>query len=75
MAILTKLQPYVTELDLRHSLIPEELVDEMVRTMPQHGGPAMSEEDGDLPKYDYVSFMSRLMSSPSERNVNGANGR
>lgn len=69
------LQPYVTELDLRHSLIPEELVDEMVKTMPEHSGPAASEEDGNLPKYDYVSFMSRLMGSPSGRNVNRANGR
>ena len=68
------MQPYVTELDLRHSLIPEELVDEMVQTMPEHRG-AGNEDDGDVPKYDYVSFMSRLMESPSSRNKHAANGR
>lgn len=65
----------MTELDLRHSLIPEELVDEMVRTMPQHPGPANGDDHSNLPRYDYVSFMSRLMDSPNGRNANGANGR
>jgi hypothetical protein len=72
--LLTIHQPYVTELDLRHSLIPEELVDDMVKTMPEHRGPG-NDEDRSLPKYDYVIFMNRLMGSPGGRNVNGANGR
>lgn len=75
MHVLTETQPYVTELDLRHSLIPEELVDEMVKTMPPHSGAVNGEEDSDLAKFDYVSFMSRLMDSPSGRNTDGANGR
>jgi len=55
-------------------LIPEELVDEMVNTMPEHRGPGI-DEDRNLPKYDYVSFMNRLMGSPGGRNANGANER
>lgn len=50
----------MTELDLRHSLIPDELIEDLVKTMPEHKGPD-TQEDRDLPKYDYVSFMSKLM--------------
>lgn len=56
------MQPYVTELDLRHSLIPDELIDDLVKTMPQHAGAAEQEEQG-LAKFDYVEFMQKLMSS------------
>ena len=52
-------QPYVTEIDLRHSLIPDELIEELVKTMPQHRGPDL-QEDRDLPKYDYVTFMDKI---------------
>lgn len=58
--MLTSIQPYVTELDLRHSLIPDELVEELVKTMPAHSG-ASTQEDRNLPKYDYVTFMERFM--------------
>lgn len=54
------LQPYVTELDLRHSLIPDELIEDLVKTMPEHSGPDL-QEDRDLPKYDYVTFMQKYM--------------
>ncbi|KAF1983397.1 alpha-actinin-2 [Aulographum hederae CBS 113979] len=59
-------KPYVTELDLRHSLIPEELIDEMVKTMPEHKGPDL-QEDRHLPKYDYITFMDKLM-GPGQTN-------
>ncbi|MCJ1256811.1 hypothetical protein MMC24_004635 [Lignoscripta atroalba] len=52
-------KPYVTELDLRHSLIPDELIEDLIRTMPPHKGPDM-QEDRDLPKWDYVEFMERI---------------
>ncbi|KAI4189848.1 MAG: hypothetical protein LQ346_005049 [Caloplaca aetnensis] len=52
-------KPYVTELDLRHSLIPDELVEDLLSSMPQHRGPDM-QEDRHLPKYDYISFMERM---------------
>lgn len=50
----------MTELDLRHSLIPDELVDELTRTMPAHAGPQL-EEDRELAKFDYVRFMEGLL--------------
>ncbi|KAI9729949.1 MAG: hypothetical protein M1834_006146 [Cirrosporium novae-zelandiae] len=54
-------KPYVTELDLRHSLIPDEIIEELLETMPEHKGPDL-QEDRDLPKYDYVTFMQRYAS-------------
>ena len=53
-------QPYVTEMDLRHSLIPDELIEDLVKTMPAANVPASSQEDRDQPKYDYISFMKQL---------------
>ena len=53
------IQPYVTELDLRHSLIPDELIEDLLKTMPAHQGPDLP-EDKDLPKYDYVEFMEKI---------------
>ena len=50
----------MTELDLRHSLIPDELIDEMIRSMPEHQGLDM-QEDRHLPKYDYMTFMDKLI--------------
>jgi Ca2+-binding EF-hand superfamily protein len=53
-------KPYVTELDLTHSLIPDEVVQQLLDTMPAHKGPDL-QEDRDLPKYDYISFMERYL--------------
>jgi Ca2+-binding EF-hand superfamily protein len=53
-------KPYVTELDLTHSLIPDELVQQLTESMPMHRGPDM-QQDRDLPKYDYRAFMERFM--------------
>ena len=53
-------QPYVTELDLRHSLIPDDLIDDLTRSMPAHAGPDLR-EDRARAKYDYAGFMQRLM--------------
>jgi hypothetical protein len=70
------LQPYVTELDLRHSLIPDEVIEHLVQTMPLHQGPDLL-EDRDLPKYDYISFMEKMMEhnnkSKDTSSVNGDN--
>ena len=52
-------KPYVTELDLRHSLIPDELVGDLVKSMPEHNGVEAIEDRG-LKKYDYVSFMDAV---------------
>lgn len=57
----------MTELDLRHSLIPDELINEMVKSMPEHRG-ANVEDDMKVPKYDYISFMQKLMNERAVEN-------
>ncbi|KAI4165658.1 MAG: hypothetical protein LQ342_000600 [Letrouitia transgressa] len=76
-------KPYVTELDLRHSLIPDEMVEDLMHSMPEHKGPDM-QEDRHLPKYDYISFMKKMTneaapsgkehSSPRKSTVSSMNG-
>lgn len=65
----------MTELDLRHSLIPDELVEDLLSSMPQHKGPDL-QEDRDLPKYDYISFMEKMtqgeLDTSSRPNSKGA---
>ncbi|QIW98352.1 hypothetical protein AMS68_003870 [Peltaster fructicola] len=57
-------KPYVTELDLTHSLIPDDVVQKLMDEMPQHRGPDLK-EDRDIPKYDYVSFMEKYLGNRS----------
>ncbi|GAB1736771.1 hypothetical protein D0862_05181 [Hortaea werneckii] len=68
-------KPYVTELDLSHSLIPEEIVQKLVDSMPTHRGPDL-QQDRALPKYDYVRFMEKFIGgdgrSPERQQTNGA---
>jgi Ca2+ insensitive EF hand len=52
-------QPYVTEMDLRHSLIPDDLIEDLLHSMPKHTGPDL-EVDRQVPKYDYIGFMQRM---------------
>lgn len=57
----------MTELDLRHSLIPDELVEDLLSSMPSHRGPDL-QEDRHLPKYDYISFMEKMtLGEPGDR--------
>lgn len=58
-------KPYVTEMDLRHSLVPDEVIDQLVEIMPEHNGPDMSEDRG-MPQYDYISFMEKLINDQQE---------
>ncbi|KAI5365275.1 Putative actinin-type actin-binding domain, calponin domain, EF-hand domain, EF-hand domain pair [Septoria linicola] len=68
-------KPYVTELDLTHSLIPEEVVKELMDSMPLHNGPDLK-EDRDLPKYDYVQFMERYLGGQGQDgNAQQTNGK
>jgi len=66
-------KPYVTELDLTHSLIPEEIVQQLMSSMPAHRGPDLK-EDRDLPKYDYVRFMERYLGDGDAAGGGAANG-
>ena len=56
-------KPYVTEMDLRHSLVPDEVIEQLVEIIPPHSGPDMSQDRGQ-PQYDYISFMEKLISPP-----------
>jgi len=60
-------------MDLRHSLIPDELIEDLIHTMPKHNGPDM-EADRELPKYDYISFMQRMMENEKQEASVPVNG-
>jgi Ca2+-binding EF-hand superfamily protein len=53
-------KPYVTELDLTHSLMAEEVVKMLCEEMPKHRGPDLR-EDREVEKFDYVGFMERYL--------------
>lgn len=57
-------------MDLRHSLIPDDVVEEMIKAMPEHPGTG-AQDDKNLPKYDYVTFMEKLMGMEQTSNRNG----
>ncbi|KAF7185373.1 Alpha-actinin-like protein 1 [Pseudocercospora fuligena] len=67
-------KPYVTELDLTHSLIPDEVVQQLMESMPVHKGPDL-QEDRDLPKYDYIQFMEKYLGEGGSQGTNGAGSR
>ena len=54
-------KPYVTEMDLRHSLVPDEVIEKLVEIIPRHTGPDMQADRG-TPQYDYIAFMEKLIS-------------
>ncbi|EGX96821.1 alpha-actinin, sarcomeric (f-actin cross linking protein) [Cordyceps militaris CM01] len=58
-------KPYVTEMDLRHSLVPDEVIEQLSRIMPEHTGPDMSDDRG-MPQYDYISFMEKMLNNQKE---------
>jgi len=53
-------KPYVTEMDLRHSLVPDDVIEKLVEIMPPHKGPDMKDDRG-MPQYDYIAFMESMM--------------
>ena len=63
-------KPYVTEMDLRHSLVPDEVIDQLKEFMPLHKGPDVKEDRG-MPQYDYISFMDHMISHPDDGKVLG----
>ena len=64
----------MTELDLRHSLVPEEVIDELKQSLPRHQGPAVQEQDQDVPQYDYVSFMEKFTANARRSGGDGGGG-
>lgn len=67
-------KPYVTEMDLRHSLVPDEIIDKLVEIIPPHSGPDMQQDRGQ-PQYDYIAFMDRLISEGRVVPASSASGR
>lgn len=71
-------KPYVTEMDLRHSLVPDEVIEKLVEIMPSHSGPDMQSDRGQA-QFDYIAFMDKMIadnngrSSPSKQ-AGKANG-
>ncbi|KAL0931932.1 alpha- sarcomeric (f-actin cross linking protein) [Colletotrichum truncatum] len=58
-------KPYVTEMDLRHSLVPDEVIDKLIEIIPTHNGPDTAEDRG-MPQYDYIAFMEKLINDEKE---------
>ncbi|KAI1144158.1 calponin homology domain-containing protein [Hypoxylon sp. FL0543] len=58
-------KPYVTEMDLRHSLVPDDVIEKLCEIVPPHHGPDMAQDRG-VPQYDYISFMEKLISGPQQ---------
>ncbi|KAI1008111.1 Alpha-actinin-like protein 1 [Podosphaera aphanis] len=58
-------KPYVTEVDLRHSLVPDDVIEKLTKIVPPHKGPELKEDRG-IPQFDYISFMDGLIYEPSE---------
>ncbi|KAH6654377.1 hypothetical protein BKA67DRAFT_564906 [Truncatella angustata] len=71
-------KPYVTEMDLRHSLVPDEVIDKLMEIVPEHKGPDMAEDRG-VPQFDYIAFMETLISQQGgnlgDLTNGGSNGR
>lgn len=59
-------KPYITELDLRHSLVPDEVIDHITKICPRHPDGEAS-ENPEMWQYDYVTFMDSLLNDPKEK--------
>jgi hypothetical protein len=40
--------------------VPDDVIDRLVGIIPRHRGPDLA-KDRDVPQYDYISFMEKLM--------------
>ncbi|KAK4156043.1 calponin homology domain-containing protein [Chaetomidium leptoderma] len=61
-------KPYVTEMDLRHSLVPDDVIEKLVDIMPAHSGPDMQSDRGQ-PQFDYISFMDKMIAETGSGRV------
>ncbi|KAI9862974.1 MAG: hypothetical protein M1813_004147 [Trichoglossum hirsutum] len=68
-------KPYVTEVDLRHSLIPDDIIDQLMETLPSHTGPTLK-EDRHLAPFDYITFMDKFIGQdqPTHSRSNSGGG-
>ncbi|KAI0180289.1 calponin homology domain-containing protein [Hypoxylon sp. FL1284] len=66
-------KPYVTEMDLRHSLVPDEVIEKLCEIVPTHSGPDMAQDRG-VPQFDYIRFMEKLISAPPSQDGGSPGG-
>ena len=52
-------------MDLRHSLVPDEVIEQLIKVIPEHHGPNTKEDRG-MKQYDYISFMDKLIGDPEQ---------
>lgn len=66
-------KPYVTEMDLRHSLIPDELIDDLLAGMPESEIPEalVEKTDREAKRFDYGGFMGGLAGGNTEDSALG----
>ncbi|RDW73485.1 hypothetical protein BP6252_07392 [Coleophoma cylindrospora] len=64
-------KPYVTEMDLRHSLVPDEVIEQLKKIVPEHKGPDLQEDRG-MVQFDYIAFMEKLISDPEDTSSSSA---
>ncbi len=60
-------------MDLRRSLIPDDLIEDLLHSMPKHTGPDL-EVDRHLPKYDYIGFMAKMAGADNDEKENERKG-
>ncbi|KIN06256.1 hypothetical protein OIDMADRAFT_113756 [Oidiodendron maius Zn] len=58
-------KPYVTEMDLRHSLVPDDVIEKLIQVVPEHKGPDLQQDRG-MKQYDYIKFMDSMIAGPEE---------
>jgi Ca2+ insensitive EF hand len=61
-------------MDLRHSLIPDDLIEDLLHSMPKHNGPDL-EVDRQVPKYDYIGFMQKMAGGDTSENDRDRTGK
>ncbi|KAL0473849.1 alpha-actinin [Neurospora intermedia] len=67
-------KPYVTEMDLRHSLVPDEVIEKLIEIIPKHTGPDMQSDRG-MEQYDYIAFMEKLILEQEGRAASASSRR
>ena len=58
-------KPYVTEMDLRHSLVPDDVIEKLIEVVPELKGPDLQQDRG-MKQYDYITFMDSMIAGPEE---------
>jgi hypothetical protein len=52
-------------MDLRHSLVPDDVIEKLIQFVPEHRGPDLQQDRG-MKQYDYIKFMDSMIAGPDE---------